>query len=171
MGVLAALLYAGYCSAATEDQFDRSSAELVEADAVDRARRSYEQRRAAAHSRMPDTLYASTPSEPGSPHAFVPEPGAENKLRVERYHAIKDARPLFPKRSGAGDDETVEDVFRDNVSPVVQAKCINCHVAGGVSAGTRVVFVRSSNEDHTSQSTCRYSRICWRVSTTVQASY
>ena len=150
MGVIAALVFAGYCSAATEDHFDRSSAELIEADAVDRARRSYEQRRSAAHSRMPDTLYASTPSRPESPHAFVPDPGAEQKLRLERYHAIEGARSLFPKRSGGADDETAEDVFRDYVSPVVQAKCINCHVAGGVSAGTRVVFVRLSNEDHES---------------------
>ena len=44
---------------------------------------------------------------------------------------------------------TAEEVFRDRISgPVVQAKCINCHVDGGRSGNTRLVFVRSSNPDH-----------------------
>ena len=45
--------------------------------------------------------------------------------------------------------ETAEEVFRERISgPVVQAKCINCHVEGGPSGNTRLVFVRSSNPDH-----------------------
>ena len=46
--------------------------------------------------------------------------------------------------------ETAEEVFRDHISePVVQAKCVNCHVAGGLSGNTRLVFVRSSDTpDH-----------------------
>ena len=150
MGVFAALVIAVYGSAAAKDEFDLPSAELIEADAFDRARRSYEQRRAAAHSRMPDTLYASTPTLSDSPHAIVPDPSAERKLRVERYRAMAGAAALLRKSTGADDGESAEDLFRELVSPVVQAKCINCHVAGGVSAGTRVVFVRSSNEDHES---------------------
>ena len=40
-------------------------------------------------------------------------------------------------------------VFREHVSgPVVQSKCINCHVEGGVSGNTRLVFVPSSEADH-----------------------
>ena len=46
----------------------------------------------------------------------------------------------------AQDDESAEEVFRDHISgPVVQSKCVNCHVAGGVSGNTRLVFVRSSD--------------------------
>ena len=45
--------------------------------------------------------------------------------------------------------QTAEEVFRQHVSePVVQSKCVNCHVAGGLSGHTRLVFVPSSNPDH-----------------------
>ena len=45
--------------------------------------------------------------------------------------------------------ETAEEVFRERISgPVVREKCINCHVEGGPSGNTRLVFVRSSNPDH-----------------------
>ena len=45
--------------------------------------------------------------------------------------------------------QTAEVVFRQHVSePVVQSKCVNCHVAGGLSGHTRLVFVPSSNPDH-----------------------
>ena len=45
---------------------------------------------------------------------------------------------------------TAEEVFRDHISgPVVQAKCINCHVEGGAaSAFTEFLFVPASNPDH-----------------------
>ena len=47
---------------------------------------------------------------------------------------------------------TVEMVFRDRISgPIVQAKCVNCHVAGGVaSALTELQFTPDSNPDHES---------------------
>ncbi len=44
--------------------------------------------------------------------------------------------------------ETMEDVFGSDVSPMVQAKCVLCHVPGGVSGTTRLVFVPASNADH-----------------------
>ena len=44
---------------------------------------------------------------------------------------------------------TAEEVFEDAVSAaVVQAKCVNCHVEGGVSGNTRLVFVPDTEEDH-----------------------
>ena len=50
----------------------------------------------------------------------------------------------------AQDDKTAEEVFRNHISgQIIQAKCINCHVAGGLSGNTRLVFVRSSDTlDH-----------------------
>ena len=50
--------------------------------------------------------------------------------------------------AGDGPDESAWDVFVDSISgPIVQAKCVNCHVAGGQgSAALR--FVTSSNADH-----------------------
>ena len=44
---------------------------------------------------------------------------------------------------------TAEEVFRDRISgPVVQAKCILCHVEGGAATLTALKFVRSSAPDH-----------------------
>ena len=44
--------------------------------------------------------------------------------------------------------ETAAEVFGRHISgPVVQSKCVNCHVAGGVSGHTRLVFVRASDTD------------------------
>ena len=48
----------------------------------------------------------------------------------------------------AAGDETAESFFAERVSPVVQSKCVNCHVEGGASGNTRLVFVRSTNADH-----------------------
>ena len=47
-------------------------------------------------------------------------------------------------------DEGAATFFHDYISgPIVQTKCINCHVEGGRSAHTRLVFKRSSDEpDH-----------------------
>ena len=44
--------------------------------------------------------------------------------------------------------------FRDAISsPIVQSKCIYCHVEGGRSGHTRLVFVRDSAADHTTMTT------------------
>ena len=45
--------------------------------------------------------------------------------------------------------ESALDFFLNRISgPIVQAKCINCHIEGGVSGHTRLVFQSSSNPDH-----------------------
>ena len=41
---------------------------------------------------------------------------------------------------GSAPEETVDDVFRRLISPIVQSKCVNCHVEGGASGNTRLVF-------------------------------
>ena len=47
-------------------------------------------------------------------------------------------------------NETAEEVFHNHISgPIVQSRCVNCHVAGGLSGNTRLVFVRASDAaDH-----------------------
>ena len=55
--------------------------------------------------------------------------------------------------------ETAAEVFREHISgPIVQGKCVNCHVAGGVSGGTRLVFVRSSESDHEARNLQTFER-------------
>ena len=45
--------------------------------------------------------------------------------------------------------ETAEEVFREHISgPVVQGKCIACHVEGGLSGNTRLVFVPLTTANH-----------------------
>ena len=50
----------------------------------------------------------------------------------------------------AQDGGSAEEVFDDHISgPIIQSKCITCHVHGGVSEHTRLVFVRSADTiDH-----------------------
>lgn len=44
---------------------------------------------------------------------------------------------------------TAADVFRLSIAgPVVQAKCVQCHVAGGEAAETRLVFLPDSLDGH-----------------------
>ena len=50
------------------------------------------------------------------------------------------------------DPQDAETVFRERISgPVVQSKCVACHVQGGVSGNTRLVFVRASEAGHEAQ--------------------
>ena len=50
----------------------------------------------------------------------------------------------------AQDDQTAAEVFHAHISgPIVQSKCANCHVQGGQSGHTRLVFVRTAEaSDH-----------------------
>ena len=51
-----------------------------------------------------------------------------------------------PERPGGGD--AAVEAFRTLASPIVQSKCVNCHVAGGASGDTRLVFVPDTDADH-----------------------
>ena len=108
---------------------------------TERATRKYEREREAAHATMPDTMHASTPSAAMPPHAATVSELAE-RLTAANMFRSSSWEATFTV------DETATDVFREYVSPVVQDKCINCHVAGGPSGHTRLVFVPSSNADH-----------------------
>ena len=45
--------------------------------------------------------------------------------------------------------QSAEALFRERISgPVVQSRCVNCHVEGGVSSNTRLVFVPSATSGH-----------------------
>lgn len=45
--------------------------------------------------------------------------------------------------------ESAAQVFHESISaPIVQARCVNCHVQGGQSGQTRLVFVRDSDPAH-----------------------
>ena len=49
----------------------------------------------------------------------------------------------------AQDGKSAEEIFRDRISgPIVQSRCVNCHVEGGQSGHTRLVLVRASDANH-----------------------
>ena len=52
-----------------------------------------------------------------------------------------------PER-GAGPVETAPEAHEALISPIVQSKCVNCHVEGGQSGHTPLVFVRATDADH-----------------------
>ena len=51
---------------------------------------------------------------------------------------------------GPVDEASAAEVFGQHISrPIVQTKCVNCHVQGGASGNTRLVFVRATDApDH-----------------------
>ena len=52
----------------------------------------------------------------------------------------------------AAQSEPVASLFGEFISgPIVQSRCINCHVQGGISGHTRIVFSPSSESDHVSR--------------------
>ena len=113
---------------------------------------AYEQQRNRAHRRMKNTMYASTPDRPDvtvmcpvlsdgrlGPSIAMDWRGAFLKADVGRYSA----------KSDEVESETALDYFLNHISsPIVQAKCVNCHVEGGVSGHTRLVLQPSSNPEH-----------------------
>ena len=120
-----------------------------------RSQWAYELRRARAHQRMGNTMYASTPSRAGvdvmcpalsdgrlGPPITADLRGALVKSDARRY-TVKTDEP------DETESESALDFFLNHISgPVVQAKCVNCHVEGGVSSHTRLIFHPSSNPDH-----------------------
>ena len=106
--------------------------------------------RMRAHERMPDTMYASTPSE-DKPYFAHPTPAPTHSDDMAERDDRRRAAAWFQPLNTTG-GETAEDVFRQSISePVVQSKCVNCHVFGGISGHTRLVFAPASTNDHVSR--------------------
>ena len=60
--------------------------------------------------------------------------------------AAQDGEPVL---ISAGVGDTAEEVFRTYIWDVVQSKCVTCHVEGGLSGHTRLVFERGAEAaDH-----------------------
>ena len=102
---------------------------------------AYELQRAQAHTRMKNTMYASTPVRadvaPMCPALVDGGSGLPIALDLRGATRLKSA------------PESAMDLFLNHISgPIVQAKCVNCHVEGGVSGHTRLIFQPSSTPDH-----------------------
>ena len=107
-----------------------------------------EAERALAHARMPDTMYASTPSEQKPYYSHSTPPATSGNAPPDDRRSSAAAAWHGVANDGG---ESAETVFRQRISdPVVQSKCVRCHVSDGVSAHTRLVFVPASQGDHVS---------------------
>ena len=115
-------------------------------------RSAYELQRALAHQRRGNTMYASTPDR-ADVTVMCP---VLSDGRLGPPIAL-DRRSTFPTsdvgrysaKSDEVESESALDFFLNHVSgPIVQAKCVNCHVEGGVSGHTRLILHPSSNPDH-----------------------
>lgn len=105
------------------------------------------------HSRMEDLSgagWARDVCPAGSVWDGVPSP--PGKQAADLLIAPFLERRLGPARFVRSPSEEAEDLFEQSISgPVVQARCVNCHVAGGLSGHTRLVFVASSTSGHLKQ--------------------
>ena len=102
---------------------------------------AYELQRARAHTRMKNTMYASTPvrADVAPMCSALVDGGSGLPIAL-------DLRGATRLKSAS---ESAMDLFLNHISgPIVQAKCVNCHVEGGVSGHTRLIFQPSSTPDH-----------------------
>ena len=126
---------------------------------------AYELQRALAHQRMENTMYASTtrtgasgPMCPALVNVGRSRPiavdlrGAWSKADSRDAPFSKEMGPESDSDSDSGEEsesETALDFLLNHISePIVQAKCVNCHVEGGVSGHTRLILHPSSTPDH-----------------------
>ena len=124
------------------------------ASAKQRVLWAYELQRVQAHARMKNTMYASTRDRPDAtvmcpvlsdgrlgPPIALDLHGAYLKADSKRFSAKDEESEL--------ETDSASDFFLNHISgPIVQAKCVNCHVEGGVSGHTRLVLYSSANPDH-----------------------
>lgn len=109
-----------------------------------------EARRQAAHERLEDA--ASTIQPQAICPAFdtqSPEPRTFQKRITSPLQPRFAPQPREPWRGVASPGETPSGLFNDYISsPVVQSKCIDCHVEGGASGHTRLVLTPQGTAGH-----------------------
>ena len=122
------------------------------------------ERSARAHSRMAADGLLSGLSNAGrtnSPdwqmaHPNIPDPSAGFYVNYGYTAVPPPLAPRYPSmldlliwQDVAPDDEPLESLFETYISgPIVQTKCVLCHVAGGVSGQTRLVFSPSTVDNN-----------------------
>ena len=135
------------------DEFEREQAEEERLQAEHERELLFqailEERRQAAHERLEEVGYAI------QPEAFCPAFGPQSpEPRRFQKRISGPLQPRFaparqPWRGVASPSEAPSTLFSDYIStPVVQSKCIYCHVEGGASGHTRLVLTAQDVEGH-----------------------
>ena len=115
----------------------------------------YEWDRAQAHARLAATGGSAGPvGAEACPALFPVGPNLRrSKGGFRPYPSPRSqARPLARRNIATASAASAEEVFRDHVAvPIVQARCARCHVEGGISGHTRLVFAEAEAADHESR--------------------
>ncbi|MDE0693795.1 MAG: PPC domain-containing protein [Gammaproteobacteria bacterium] len=96
------------------------------------------------HSVAPGVYYMHVTADAVGTYFALAEMGEFEDVD-EEHHAEDDDHEAEPAESAA------TTFFRESIStPIVQGRCINCHVQGGVApnGGAHLVFVRATDADH-----------------------
>ena len=120
---------------------------------------AYEARQARAHARL-GSLAGSV-----EPNALCPALVGATDIR--RTYSKRVPLPFKPRsaaqprwRSVSPVSDSPSGIFARSISEaVVQSKCINCHVKGGVSGHTRLVLLPSSVEDHEAKNLAIFEKL------------
>ena len=116
-------------------------------------------KRHLAHSRMehlPAADWARDPCPVGGVRDRVPLSTGKRAGSL-LFPAFLERR-LGPPRVVGSPSEEAADLFEQSISgAVVQARCVNCHVADGLSGHTRLVFVASTTSGHLEQNLQRFA--------------
>ena len=111
------------------------------------AEKDYERRRALAHSRMPDTMYASNPSKPVSPHAdeeALSKFESQTKPRRPFFEVAYSQRPYSENDA----DQEAENIYREHIDYKVESDCTLCHIEGGLYKKDKLVLEKhGENQD------------------------
>ncbi len=129
-----------------------TAAPVPESQRTSSNRWAYELQRALAHQRMENTMYASTPDRADvdvmCPVLSDGRLGPPIALDLRGAFLTSDAR-RYSSKADESESESALDFFLNHISgPIVQEKCVNCHVEGGVSGHTRLILHPSSNPGH-----------------------
>ena len=120
-----------------EEQARRREAEAIQA-----------WRSAVAHARMDPSTRSTAPAD------VCPVFGSEAEVRKSGIEPSSPFSARYAPRTGrwrgvSAASESAQSLFSEYISgPIVQAKCINCHVEGGISGHTRLVLSPSDVEGH-----------------------
>ena len=146
----------GYSQLLSEDYRMRAGEERARAEHESgrQLEAAYEARRASAHARLGSSASSIAPQAIcpvfAGPSAPLRTTSVRSKGVIRPFVPRFAPRPSRSRWSASGPaSESPASLFTGYISEqIVQARCINCHIEGGISGHTRIVFSPSSEADH-----------------------
>ena len=89
------------------------------------------------------------PAHLQQPDASINHPGREPPHVWHGRTLLRTPAPVIPRIAfSSATGESATSYFDEYISPIVQDQCVTCHVEGGVSGNTRIVFAAGSSAGH-----------------------